>query len=108
MDEMDKRFARFGAMLALQRWLDNSPTSGFINVMDSDVDDLARHAGLMAGAIGSDDEIDCLPGVVDAARRLAAPPPTDAERLEDLRRKFADMARALGLDVRLGEGVADG
>lgn len=98
MDDMDKRVARFGAMLVLEHWLANV-SSGFLTPEGIKLDTYARECGLMGGGY------DPAPGLADAARRLVEPPPTDARVLEDLRRKFVDMARALGLDVRLGGEV---
>lgn len=106
METMERMFARFGARLVMEQWLDLG-SSGFLAPDSSELDTCARECGLMVpeSPAGKSEVYDPLPGVEDAARLLATPPPTAAEQLAALQRQVAAMARTVGLDVRLPEGV---
>lgn len=104
MDAMERRFARFGAMVVRAGWLPDKDDGGggFGPVYVGTLDQTAKDCGLMDP---EEDAYEPLGGVAEAAARLAAPAPSDAEELlADMRQKLAALAQALGLKVEMPGG----
>jgi hypothetical protein len=106
MDDIERRFARFGARIVMEYWLDKNPDGGCWDVGADALDGIAKECQLMYPTAGSTyaQLLNPLPGIAEAAARLSRPATLDGKLLERTRNTVAELARALGLKVDAGEG----
>ena len=101
MDELERRFARFGAMVVQRRWL-GDPGFGFVGTEGSLLDGFAEEAGLMNSNQPNGEHYP-VAGTAEVAARLLRPAPSNDELLAIACNAVAELARALGLKVDTGE-----